>query len=157
MAADDLPLILARLRRTHVARWWSDRSDPDEQITTLRRHLTEQGFDAFVMLLDGDPVGYLQCYDASPGTEGHVLSQPAGTRGIDLLIGEAGLIGQGHGPAFVRCFAERLFAAPDVVRLIADPAPANLRSIRCFEKAGFERDREIQAPWGPVIVMVKER
>ena len=151
VTADDLATISDWLGRSHIAEWWSD---PHEQIETLRRNLAEAGFEALILLLDGRPVGYLQVYDASPGTPGATLDQPSGTRGLDLFIAECEALGRGHGPTFVRLITERLLTDPAVIRVIADPDPANVRSIRCFEKAGFCREREARQPWGPIVLMV---
>jgi aminoglycoside 6'-N-acetyltransferase len=118
--------------------------------------LVDRGFDAYVMLLDDRPVGCLQCYEASPGAEGAVFAQPPGTRGLDLFIGERWALAQGHGSAFVRRFTEQLLATPEIRRVIADPAATNTPSIRCFETAGFRRDAEVQQPWGPIILMVRD-
>ena len=52
---------------------------------------------------------------------------------------------------------ERLFADPEVSRIQTDPSPANLRAIRCYEKAGFRRLRTIVTPDGPAEYMVRER
>ena len=38
-----------------------------------------------------------------------------------------------------------------------DPAPTNLRAIRCYEKAGFRRLRTIVTPDGPAEYMVRDR
>lgn len=152
--AADLPLIARWLTQPHVARWWSD---PDDEIAKLRNNLAERGFEALIMLLNGRPVGYLQVYDASPGGAGALAGQPPGTRGLDLFIGEQEALGKGHGPAFVRLIAERCLMQRSVIRVIADPDPANLRSIRCFEKAGFVREREVQQPWGPAVLMARSK
>ena len=36
---------------------------------------------------------------------------------------------------------ELLFNDPEVTKIQTDPSPSNLRAIRCYEKAGFERQR----------------
>lgn len=154
VAADDLTMIAAWLRRPHVARWWSD---PAEQIETLRDNLSERTFEALVLLLDDRPVGSLQIYDASPGTTGATADQPPGTRGLDLFIGEPWALGAGHGPAFLHRITTRLLSDPGVLLVIADPDPDNERSLRCFEKAGFRRERVIEQPSGPAILMVSTK
>jgi aminoglycoside 6'-N-acetyltransferase len=111
--------------------------------------LVDQGFDPYVLLIYGRPVGYLQGYDASPGAEGTVPAQPPGTRGLDLFIGEPWGLAQGHGSVFVRRFTEQLLAAPEVKRVIADPAASTAQPVRCFEQAGYRRDAAVQPPGHP--------
>lgn len=135
LARDDLPLIRHWLLQPHVARWWGD---VDEEMAAIATIFGDPHVEAFLMLLDGRAIGYFQAYDPN-AEEGHPFAgEPAGTLGLDLSIGEAALIGKGHGSAFIRTFAERAFArgAP---RLVTDPHPDNPASIRAFEKAGFVR------------------
>jgi RimJ/RimL family protein N-acetyltransferase len=57
----------------------------------------------------------------------------------------------------VRAFVAELFADPRVTRVQADPSPLNLRAIRCYEKAGFLRVREVVTPDGPAVLMHRDR
>jgi hypothetical protein len=54
----------------------------------------------------------------------------------------------------VREFVQFLFDDPAVTRIQADPAPANLRAIRCYENAGFRRVGVITTPDGAAMLMV---
>ena len=69
------------------------------------------------------PFAYLQCYRIGEWHDGFG-PQPAGTRGLDQFIGEADMLGRGHGSAFVRAFIEKLFAR-GVPRIVIDPRPDN--------------------------------
>ena len=40
-------------------------------------------------------------------------------------------------------------------RIVTDPDPANLRAIRAYERAGFTRDRMVDTPDGPALLMVR--
>ena len=57
----------------------------------------------------------------------------------------------------VRALVELLFADPKVTRIQTDPAPSNHRAIRCYEKAGFVRERVIATPDGPAVYMTQTR
>ena len=81
--------------------------------------------------------------------------QPPGTRGIDQFIGEVDLMGRGHGSAFMRAFIEGLLKS-GVPRVVIDPSPTNPRAIRAYEKAGFRREREVDTPDGPALLMVRD-
>jgi aminoglycoside 6'-N-acetyltransferase len=57
---------------------------------------------------------------------------------IDItLVGES--IGKGLGPDSLRTIATYLFAERGHHRLTIDPAAANARAVRAYEKAGFRR------------------
>ena len=65
------------------------------------------------------------------------------------------MIGRGHGSAFIRHFADRLLAI-GTPRVVIDPDPANARAIRAYEKAGFRRERIVDTPDGPALLMVRD-
>ena len=62
-----------------------------------------------------------------------------GVRGIDQSLANASQLGKGLGTKLVRALVELLFNDPEVTKIQTDPSPSNLRAIRCYEKAGFER------------------
>ena len=51
----------------------------------------------------------------------------------------------------VRALVELLFNDPEVTKIQTDPSPSNLRAIRCYEKAGFERQGTVTTPDGPAV------
>lgn len=67
------------------------------------------------------------------------------------------MLGQGLGTRLVRALVTRLFADPLVSRVQTDPAPDNLRAIRCYEGAGFRRIRTTMTPDGPALYMLCNR
>ena len=80
-----------------------------------------------------------------------------GARGIDQFIADDTRLGRGLGTAMVRAFVDRLFEDPAVTTVQVDPDPSNARAIRCYEKAGFKRVREVVTPDGPALLMVRTR
>ena len=66
------------------------------------------------------------------------------------------MIGRGHGSAVIHCFVDKLFQS-GLPRVMTDPDPANGRGVRAYEKAGFQKDRVIQTPDGPALLMVRNR
>lgn len=108
----------------------------------------------FMVAVDEREFAYLQCYNVNAWNTGFG-PQPEGTRGLDQFIGEADMLGRGHGSAFIRSFSDRLLAA-GTPRVVIDPDPANARAIRAYEKAGFRRDRVLDTPDGPALLMVRD-
>jgi RimJ/RimL family protein N-acetyltransferase len=66
-------------------------------------------------------------------------------------------LNHGLGTKLVRALVELLFEDPKVTKIQTDPAPNNLRAIRCYEKAGFVRERLITTPDGPAVYMLQTR
>jgi aminoglycoside 6'-N-acetyltransferase len=150
LAQSDFPLIRRWLSWPHVRQWWGD---PDEQYALLFSDLDEPAMDQYIVSTSDRPFGYLQCYDLTAWNSGFG-EQPKGTRGIDLFVGEADMIGRGHGSALIRTFVDdRLrHGAP---RILTDPDPANGRAVRAYEKAGFEKDRMVDTPDGAALLMIR--
>ena len=119
MAAADLPTVRRWLTMPHVAEWWGD---PDEQFGLVSEDLHHPAMHQFIVALEERPFGYLQCYEPRAWPQHGLGKLSAGTRGIDQFIGEAGMIGQGHGSAMIRVFVDNLLAA-GAPRVITESEP----------------------------------
>ncbi|MGH6777804.1 MAG: GNAT family N-acetyltransferase [Bradyrhizobium sp.] len=146
----DLPLIRRWLALPHVGEWWGD---PEEQFALVSGDLDEPAMDQYIVEADGNAFAYLQCYALSAWNSGFG-AQPAGTRGIDLFIGEIAMLG-GHGSTLIRRFVDEQLRR-GVPRIVTDPDPANVRAIRAYEKAGFVRQRVVETPDGPALLMLHD-
>jgi len=149
---NDLQLLRVWLRTPEVARWWGD---PEEQAALLEEDFGEPRMVMRIVSIDGRPFAYAQDYEVHSWPQAHFAHLPMGTRAIDSFIGAPGMIGCGHGSAFLRLLAQRLMAsgAPAVA---IDPDVRNLRARRAYEKAGFRGDRVVETAEGPAILMVFE-
>jgi aminoglycoside 6'-N-acetyltransferase len=150
MSASDLPTIRRWLEAPHVAQWWHD---PLQQFELVSGDLAHPDIAQFIVGAEAREFAYLQCYNLAAWDTGFG-PQPAGARGLDQFIGEADMLGRGHGSAFIRGFADHLLAS-GTPRLVIDPDPANARAIRAYEKAGFRRERIVETPDGPALLMVR--
>jgi aminoglycoside 6'-N-acetyltransferase len=101
----------------------------------------------------GCPFAYAQDYSPHEWDNHPFAHLPSGTRGIDQYIGEPGMLGRGHGSAFVREHVERLFAAGTPV-VGTDPHPDNARAIGAYTKVGFViASGPMDTPWGRAVLM----
>lgn len=145
----DLPLLARWRAQPHVARWWGAADEPED--------LAEPGVAKWIVELGGRPFAYAQDYDPHAWAGHHFAHLPPGSRGIDQFIGEADLLGQGHGSASVRSHVGRLFAA-GAPAVGTDPHPDNVRARRAYEKAGFRMaGGPLTTPWGEVVLMERWR
>jgi aminoglycoside 6'-N-acetyltransferase len=149
MLVRDLAMVRTWQMAPHVQAWWDD--DP---ITLASED--EPGTDQYIVAAEGRPFAYLQCYLQSAHPGNGLGTHPAGTRGIDQFIGEPEMIGRGHGSHFIRRFVDELLLS-GTPRVVTDPDPENRRAVRAYEKAGFERDRVVDTPDGPALLMVRNR
>jgi aminoglycoside 6'-N-acetyltransferase len=131
------------LLRPHVRAWYDDvpaQTYPDDSIAEYREAIRgEDPTDLYLIKLDGRPIGEIQSYrvDDQPDYAAQIaLDRPA--VGIDLFIGEADLIGKGHGPALIRAFLRDVaFPRYGVDLCVIGPTRSNTAAIRAYEKAGF--------------------
>ena len=141
MQLQDLSLIHAWRLRPHLQPWWFD---PGTLAAFTARYAPriEPGSDVrgFIACRGAEAIGFMQCY----------LGSEPGERGIDQFLAHAHQLGQGLGTAMVRAFVEGLFADPAVTRVVTDPAPLNLRAMRCYQRVGFVDQGEAQTDDGPV-------
>jgi aminoglycoside 6'-N-acetyltransferase len=151
MSVTDLPVIRRWLETPHVAEWWHDAA---EQFELVSGDLDHPDMAQFIVAADAREFAYLQCYNISAWNAGFD-PQPVGTRGLDQFIGEADMLGRGHGSAFIRAFADNLLLS-GTPRVVIDPDPGNARAIRAYEKAGFCRDRVVDTPDGPALLMIRD-
>jgi aminoglycoside 6'-N-acetyltransferase-1b len=156
----DLPLLHEWLSRPHVAEWWGATPSPAEIAADFGPSIAG-GVPhwCFIALLDGAPMGFIQAYaPAGWHHEGWWLDEhDPGVRGIDQFLADASQLGLGLGTAMVRAFVDELLCDPSVTRIQTDPVPDNGRAIRCYEKAGFRRLREIVTKDGPALLMYRDR
>jgi len=151
MTEADLALVRRWLAEPHVMQWWGD---THQQFELVSGDLEVEAMDQFIVATNDRPFGYIQCYDPEVWPDTGLGDHPMGTRGIDQFIGEPDMVDRGHGSAFIRVFNDRLLAS-GAPRVITDPDPANARAIRAYEKAGFSRDRMVETPDGPALLMVR--
>jgi aminoglycoside 6'-N-acetyltransferase len=78
--------------------------------------------------------------------------------GVDLLIGEPDLVGQGLGPRVLSAFArDVVFADRAVNAVVATVEEPNRRSWRAFEKAGFQYVSDVEEDGLPHRLMRLDR
>lgn len=160
MTEHDLTMLHEWLNRPHIVEWWGgERPSLDEVRAHYRpRVMAEENVTPYIGLLDGVPFAYAQTYVAAGSGGGwwEDVVDP-GVRGIDQSIADPALLGIGLGTRLVRALVDLLFQDPQVTQVQTDPAPHNLRAIRCYEKAGFRSVGEIVTPDGPALYMLQQR
>ena len=135
-----------------MERWWNDGVKtpyPDAEIEDYREAI--QGKDPtyrYLARIDKRPVGMFQHYRIADSPEyAEALALGEDAIGVDLFIGEAELIGRGHGSAMLRKFLRDVaFPFHRVDVCVIGPSVKNVAAIRAYEKTGFRALREVQIP-----------
>ena len=152
LCLDDLPLMQRWLATPHVDEWWHRRLDAvGMQAEYGPRIDGSEPTHVFLIEYGGQPIGWIQWYRwADYSRHAALLGAEPDAAGIDLAIGEAGMLGRALGARAIRAFVETVvFSDPTIVACVSDPETRNTRSVRAFEKAGFDVVRTVQLPGEP--------
>jgi aminoglycoside 6'-N-acetyltransferase len=129
-----------------VAQWW-----PNVTREECEHIATRDEVEAFVVEFEGDAIGVIQYSEERDPDYEHA--------GIDIAIHDAWQ-GCGLGTDAVRTLARHLIRDRGIHRLTIDPAAANVRAIRCYEKVGFrpvgvmrEYERGADGTWHDGLLM----
>ena len=145
----DAALLKRWISSPHWQKWWGD---PKEALAEILGNLESDAVEPMIAELNGRPIAYVQTYDPHM-EDGHPYQdQPFGTIGIDISVGEATDLNQGHGSAILMALAGLLFEE-GALRLIIDPDPSNAAAIRAYEKAGFAAFDTRTSEYGPALMM----
>ncbi|HSD03270.1 MAG TPA: GNAT family protein [Gaiellales bacterium] len=117
-----------------VARWWPGISAAD----LAEKAAGGDGSIGLVVECDGRVAGLIQFHEESEPDFRHA--------GIDLFL-STGSHGRGLGADAVRTLARHLLDERGHHRLTIDPAAANVRAIRCYERVGFRRVGIMRRYW----------
>ncbi len=124
--ADDEDRILAILREPDVARWWLVERRGAEHV--WRELLEPEDEVTFAVESEGEVIGCVQYYEETDPDYRHA--------GMDIFLSAASR-GRGLGSETLRVLARFLFDELGHHRLVIDPAAANERAIRAYERVGF--------------------
>ena len=149
-ANDDYELIVTWRNRPHVRHWW----DPDLPDLTLDSAKTEYEDDIrddsattlCIAELDGRPIGFMQFYRwASYADEAREVGIPFDDDvwGVDVFIGEQDETGRGLGTRMMNVLCRYLEVERSATSVALTTELTNAAAIRCYEKAGFEKIREV--------------
>jgi aminoglycoside 6'-N-acetyltransferase len=121
----DAPRLAEILREPGVAAWWG-RWDEER----VRAELFAEGEEVHAIEVDGGLAGFAMVNEELDPEYRHA--------GLDITLATA-YQGRGLGPEALRVLARQLFEERGHHRLTIDPAVANERAIRAYERVGFRR------------------
>jgi aminoglycoside 6'-N-acetyltransferase len=141
LAETDIPMLKRWLEDPDVAPWYQEDSTELDALrgSYLPVMTGEEPTRGYVIRVDDRDAGYIQCYviDDHPGYARQIAVEP-GAVGIDLFLGEPWARNRGYGTAVLRALLRQIvFGEMGAEVAIIAPAPANLRAIRSYERAGF--------------------
>jgi aminoglycoside 6'-N-acetyltransferase len=120
----DLDAFTAILEAPGIDEWWPG----TDRAALARDVLEDDDVSAWAVIVDDHVAGLIQSYEEDDPMYRHA--------GIDITL-HPSWQGQGFGTDAVRTLAHHLVEHEGHHRLVIDPAAANARAIRCYEKVGF--------------------
>ena len=150
LSVADLRLLHEWLQRDHVKRWWREHETYDDVVAHYLPALEgREPTDLYVILLDGEPAGFIQTYLVRDYPDYRQLVEVEdGVAGVDLFLADERATGRGIGSGVLRRFVQDVVftAAAATHACVADPDSENVASLRAFEKAGFAAVRTVVDP-----------
>jgi aminoglycoside 6'-N-acetyltransferase len=120
-----------------VARWWPGLT-PEHLLAKVRREGDEAEVTPYAIVAGGELAGLIQHWEETDEDYRHA--------GIDIFLGRP-FHGAGLGTDAVRTLARHLVRDLGFHRVVIDPAAANERAVRAYEKAGFKRVGVMREYW----------
>ena len=131
---EHVALLEGWLRQPHVAPWYPH---PLDDLAFASAPPQRAGH--WLVTTDHQPIGYLrwQRVDRATLDELGLHEIPAGSIDMDILLGDPGSLGRGHGPGALQLAASEFLRDPTVPLLGLTTSTRNTRAHRGFAKAGF--------------------
>jgi len=145
--ATDRAALTAILAEADVSRWWVH----EDLASAVSGLFDDEAEVRLTIEVEGQVAGMIQFGEETAPDYRHAS--------IDLFVGSVWQ-GRGIGPEAIRLVARHLFDARGHHRITIDPAVANERAIRAYEKVGFrqvgvmrEYERGIDGTWHDGLLM----
>ncbi|WP_349410177.1 GNAT family N-acetyltransferase [Pseudalkalibacillus sp. SCS-8] len=162
----DIPYMTKWLSDPEVLEWYEGR-DQAHDAERVKQHFfsgADERVNRNLILLEDTPIGYVQYYPLSEKEKrlyGYIDEEPI--FGMDQFIGELKYQNKGIGSSFILLIVDFLFEEWGAKKVVMDPRKRNERALRCYEKCGFRRVKELKAhekhegKWEDCILMEKTR
>jgi hypothetical protein len=112
---------------------------------------------AYVMTLDGEPVGIFQTYEPDADPIGEYYPVRDGDAGIHLFLAPAEPPVPGFTGAVAGALFRFVFAVPSRRRIVIEPDARNERALRRWERLGFTFGERVELPHKPAQMAYLER
>ncbi|GIN87692.1 N-acetyltransferase [Heyndrickxia sporothermodurans] len=148
MAELDFPLMTKWLSDKNVLKYYGDPDHPFDSEKVIKKYLPRvQGKISIIPCIieyKQQEIGFIQYYLISnQQLNDYGYKNHKRTFGIDQFIGETDYWSKGIGTDLVQAILHFLFTKLKAERVILDPHLDNIRAIRCYEKCGFKKLKEL--------------
>lgn len=145
-------LLFNWFQQDYIAQLWVEPKEWQDFEKSWQEKIKQPGVFKFLAYIDQEPVAYIQYFRVSDWDRQHFpgVDLPEGSIGLDLFIGNPAYLGKGYGAKLLEDFISFVKTIePTCTTIIIDPAPDNIRAIKCYEKVGFKKVGIFSTPYGP--------
>ncbi|MBS4754440.1 GNAT family N-acetyltransferase [Nocardioides sp. zg-ZUI104] len=139
----DADLLHSWVTQPRAAFWGMTERTRDEVAEIYGWIVAQEHLAAYLLEVDGHPVGLLQTYDPFVDEIGEFYDRRPGDLGVHLLLADDPRR-RGHTGEVVRAVFAWLLARPGFARLVTEPDARNDASIALLERLGAERGPRVQ-------------
>ncbi|RJS47049.1 GNAT family N-acetyltransferase [Nocardioides cavernaquae] len=126
--------------------YWGMLDKPREEVGEIYAWIQDQPhLAAYVLQIDGLPVGLFQTWDPGVDELGEFYDREPGDLGVHLFLADTA-IRAGHTMEVTCYIRDTLFDRPEVARLVVEPDAANTASIDLFRRVGFVDGPQVDLP-----------
>lgn len=134
-----------------VLEFYGGRDNPYPLAKVLEEYrpkvLAEDDITPCLILYQTDAIGYLQYYRLTKADQqdygNYDMNESVATYGVDLFVGEPHHWNQGIGTKALSAALTYLFEHLQADKVLIDPYVSNVRAIRCYEKCGFSKVKQL--------------
>lgn len=148
MSRGDLGLMAKWLNTKEVLEFFGDPDAPPSARQVQEKYGPRidgmSAVEPYIAETESKPFAFMQCYrltDEDYKSYGYSVEETV--YGIDQFIGEPELLGKGYGTRMVTEFLSFIFNERGADAVTVDPELTNPRAIRCYEKCGFQKVKQI--------------
>ena len=148
LTRDDLGMMLRWLSDPDISPWYEEGEFTLENMEATYGPVIDgrEPTRGFIILIDGQPAGYIQAYLLGDHPEyQEQLDLEPGIASTDLFLGDPAIRNHGWGTPVLRAFHRRIvFGEMGVCVAAIMPSPRNDRAVASYRKAGFTWQRVVR-------------
>ncbi len=151
ICVEDAEMIRNWIKSNEFTRHWYY-FDKTPRLATIKNKIekkyTEPRTKAMIVLVDNQPMGYIQSYPVDGcGAWANKVRVADNMVSIDYFIGDLNYIHKGIGSKMILEYIEQIIKKEGYSVAMISPDPKNIANCKCVEKCGFRYVKTVNVPY----------